>query len=363
LPDDVRAGLAEYLQGLVYQEGEDPAAKAPGLVLLVDTPDGRFLGATGVANLADGTPVEVDDVFEIGSITKSFIAVLLLQLQEEGVLSLDDPLSRWLPDLAAQTPSGEQMTLRQLAQHTAGLGDYEVPLFRVPLSRGDTSAIEKHFTPGELVGWVIENTQPAFAPGEPGQWEYSNTGYILLGMVLEAATGQPLSQLLRSRILDPLGMASAVYLEAAPEPGQVINGYSSLTGEYIDVTGWDASSAGAAGALAMNAEDLARYGGALAAGELFGDSETLDEMLDFFEPAGPGPDGYGLGLVEYKETSGWGHPGSTPGFSSLLYVMPGGGITVMPDAGITIVSLANSDVGPVSHRDVLSILADLDWGS
>jgi CubicO group peptidase (beta-lactamase class C family) len=349
LPDEVSAGLSEYLQGLVYHEGEDPTANAPGLVLLAITPDGRYLGAAGVANLADGTPIEVDDVLEIGSITKSFLAVLLLQLQEEGVLSLDDPLSRWLPDLAARIPNGEDMTLRQLAQHTAGLGDYEVPLFRVPLSQGDTSAIERHFAPGELVGWVIENTQPAFAPGEPGQWEYSNTGYILLGMALETATGQPLSQLLHGRILDPLGMESAVYLENAPEPGQVINGYSSLTGEYIDVRGWDASAAGAAGALAMNAEDLARYGQALAASQLFQEPDTLDEMLDFFEPPGPGPDGYGLGLVEYKEPGGWGHPGSTPGFSSLLFVMP--------DAGITIVSMANSDVGPVSHRDVLAILA------
>ena len=80
LPEAVSANLSQYLQGLVYQEGEDPAARAPGLVLLVDTPDGRFLEAAGVSNLEEGTPLDAGDVFEIGSITKSFVVVLLLQL-------------------------------------------------------------------------------------------------------------------------------------------------------------------------------------------------------------------------------------------------------------------------------------------
>ena len=121
LPEELTAQLDAFLQSQIYSDGGDQALAAPGLVLLVDTPDGRYLEAAGVANLADGRPMVADDILEIGSNTKSMTIVLLMQLVEEGVLSLDDPLSKWLPDQAAKLPNGDQITIRQMAQHTAGL--------------------------------------------------------------------------------------------------------------------------------------------------------------------------------------------------------------------------------------------------
>ena len=117
---------------------------APGAVLLVDSPQGRFLEATGVSSLEDQTPMQVTDAFEIGSITKSFTAAVALQLQEEGVLSLDDSLAQWLPEMAAQVPNGEQMTLRQLANHTSGIWDYGDPILEAGAT--DTNLRQKTFS-------------------------------------------------------------------------------------------------------------------------------------------------------------------------------------------------------------------------
>ena len=162
LPDDVVAQLDEFLKAQVYTEGAAPQAHTPGLVLLVDTPDGRYLKAAGVTSLENGTPMQVDSRLEIGSNTKSFTDVLLLQLQEEGVLSLDDPLSKWLPDWAAKIPNGDKITLRQLAQHTAGIWDYGDPIIGDAVN--DPPKLAQGYTPVELVQYAIDNGTPDFAP-------------------------------------------------------------------------------------------------------------------------------------------------------------------------------------------------------
>ena len=187
LSNDVVAVLDQFLRSQVYSEGADPTTHTPGLVLLVDTPDGRYLQAAGVSSLEDGTPMQTGDRLEIGSNTKSFVIVLLLQLQEQGVLSLDDPLSQWLPDWAEKIPNGDQMTLRQLAQHTSGIWDYGDPI--IAEAANDPATLEQGYTPEELVQYALDNGTPDFAPGEEGMWKYSNTGYVLLGMVIEKATG------------------------------------------------------------------------------------------------------------------------------------------------------------------------------
>jgi CubicO group peptidase (beta-lactamase class C family)/pimeloyl-ACP methyl ester carboxylesterase len=336
LSGDVVAKLDEFLQAQVYSEGADPKAHAPGLVLLVDTPDGRYLQAVGVASMEDGTPMQVDDRLEIGSNTKSFIIVLLLQLQEEGVLSIDDPLSKWLPDWAEKIPNGDQMTLRQLAQHTSGIWDYGDPI--VDEAANDPTKLEQGYTPAELVQYALDNGTPDFAPGEEGMWKYSNTGYILLGMVIEKAAGQPLGELLKARIFEPLGLQTAALLEGVPEPGEITNGYWwTEDGKINNTTSWNASQGWAAGAIAMTAEELLTYGKALAAGRLFQSPDTLAEML-IFDPNGmDGLMPYGLGLMDYSKVGApgsWGHAGETAGFQSLWYTNP--------ETGVTVVGLTNS---------------------
>ncbi|MDX1417818.1 MAG: serine hydrolase, partial [Candidatus Promineifilaceae bacterium] len=350
LPEDVTAQLDAYLQSQVYSDGGNPELAAPGLVLLVDTPDGRYLNAAGVSNLDDGTAMQIDDHLEIGSNTKSMTIVLLMQLVEEGLLSLDDPLSQYLPDQAALLPNGDQITIRQMAHHTAGLYDYADNIMAAGI--GDPEALAAGYVPEELVQDAAENGTPYFAPGEEGQWHYSNTGYVLLGMIIEAVTGESVSDLYQTRIFDPLGMESAVLIEGVPQEGEITShGYWWQDGEIVDTTTWNGSQGWVAGAAAMTAEDLAKYGKALAAGELFQNPDALAEML-MFDPASSRSVGtpYGLGLQDYAgDGTVWGHAGQTLGFQSLWYTKPESGIVVV---GLTNSATYNAD----AILNVLNIL-------
>jgi len=336
LSDDVAARLDEFLQAQVYTEGAKPSLAAPGVVLLVDTPDGRYLQAAGVSNMEEGTPMRVDDRLEIGSNTKSFTVVLLMQLVEEGILSLDDLLSKWLPDLAAAIPNGDQMTLHQLAQHTTGIWDYGDEIIGAGIT--DLEKLIQAYTPAELVQYAIDNGAPDFTPGEEGQWKYSNTGYILLGMVIETASGDELGDLYQTRIFNPLGLETAVFIEDVPEAGEITDGYWwTDEGDMVNTSRWNASQGWAAGSIAMIAEDLLAYAQALSTGELFQDADSLAQMLTFDPNGMEGLMPYGLGLIDFSNFGApgyWGHEGQTAGFQTLWYTNP--------DTGITVVGLSNS---------------------
>lgn len=332
LADDIVTQLDTFLQSQVYIEGDISGTTAPGLVLLVDTPDGQYLQAAGVASLEEPTAVSVDDRFEIGSNTKSFVTAMLLQLQEEGTLSMDDMLSDWLPEQADAIPNGDQVTLLQLAQHTSGIWDYGDPLLEESVL--DPDMLVQGFTPEEIVQYAIDNGTPEFTPGEDGQWSYSNTGYVLLGEVVEAAAGDSLGNLLQERIFDPLNMESAALIPGVPESGEIINGYYSADdGTMLDTTSWNASQAWAAGAIAMNAEDLLVYAKALSAGELFEDPDSLTQMLTFDPNGLDGVLPYGLGVIDFGGLPGaegfWGHEGQTPGFQTLWFTNPATGTTII----------------------------------
>ena len=326
---------------------------APGAVLLVDSPGGRYLKAAGVASLEDGRPMLVTDRLEIGSNTKAFTVALALILQEEVVLSLDDPLSKWLPDLAARIPNGDQVTLRQLAGNTSGIWDYADPLMQPIIDANDREGIVRSYTPQELVEYAIANGTPDFAPGEG--WHYSSTNFILLGMAVEAASGKSLAELYQQRIFDPLGMESAEYLEGSPQRGAIVDGYYTIPGgELTDMTEWNATQAGAAGAIVSTAEDMARYAEGLFGGKLFRDDATLQEMLAFREltqrEGGGIVAGYGLGLFSYATQgfNAYGHAGQTPGFQSLWFHIPEADTTFMllTNSGSCRVMLAPSNLAP-----------------
>ena len=302
---------------------------APGAVLLVDSPQGRFLEATGLANVEEQTPMQVTDALEIGSITKSFAAAVGLQLQEEGVLSLDDPLAQWLPEMAAQVPNGEQMTLLQLVSHSSGIWDYGDPILEAGAT--DSSLRQKTFSPDEIMAYVLENGNPEFDPGE--DQAYSNTNYILLGMALEAATGQSMAELYQSRIFTLLGMANTLLPEGVPEEGQIAQGYFlAESGDLENATNWNVSQAWTAGAIVSTAEDMALFTEALASGTLFSDPDSLAQMTEFQEvdPVKFGlMTGYGLGLgvMPLDAAQAWGHTGGTLGYASLIMTLPAQGTT------------------------------------
>jgi D-alanyl-D-alanine carboxypeptidase len=231
--------------------------------------------------------------------------------------------------MAAQVPNGEQMTLRQLANHTTGIWDYGDPILEAGAT--DTSLRQKTFTPEEIMAYALENGEPQFDPGEDGA--YSNTNYILLGMALEKATGQSMAELYQTRIFTPLALNNTFLLEGVPEEGQIVDGYFTPESEndeeagLVNATDWNATQGWTAGAIASNAEDMAIYTETLASGELFSDPDSLAQMTAFQEvdPVKFGlMSGYGLGVGVFplEAAEAWGHTGGTTGFATLIMTIP-----------------------------------------
>lgn len=305
-------------------EKQIQSCDAPGGVLLADTPQGRFLSASGLASTQEQIPMQPTDPFQIGSNTKSFTTVLSLLLQEEGVWSLDDPLSQWLPEQAAKITNGDQISLRMLGQNHTGIPDYADWIIGDALKGEslDQASLEKGYTPEEIVDYVVQNFEPSFAPGEG--WEYSTTNFILLAMAAEAATGQTLDQLYQERIFAPLGMEDTFLLNDVPEAGAFVNGYYTLqNGTVVDVTNWNGSQGWAGGSIVSTAEDMAKYAAGLASGSVFADPASLEQLTAFGDGMVGPFSSYGLGVGTWStDPFAWGHAGQTPGFQSLFAIYP-----------------------------------------
>jgi D-alanyl-D-alanine carboxypeptidase len=294
------------------------SAGTPGAVVYVRDGTGVRAAAAGHADLRKKTLLTPAMSFRVGSITKSFVAAVVLQLVGEGKLTLADTLQRWLPNVV---PNASQITVRELLNHTSGIPNYTA---EVTFGTALASQPSRIWTPQELVSF-IDGRPPLFAPG--AVWYYSNTNFILLGLIVERITGRPLGDELRDRIFTPLRLTHSAFPGASTAmPAPYAHGYL-LPGNFLvpvrtyrDVTAWNPSWAWAAGAVVSNADDLARFYGALLAGDLL-KPELLAEMENTV-PVTTSPDGpgYGLGLmhdaVACSDT--WGHTGGVPGYTSLV---------------------------------------------
>ncbi|MBF2003219.1 MAG: serine hydrolase [Synechococcales cyanobacterium M58_A2018_015] len=318
LPADAVADALPAEQIRALQTSLDQAlGSTVGAAAAISTPAGRWLGASGIANLRTGFAVMPDDLFQIGSITKPFVSTVVLQLWQEGRLTLEDSLTRWLPsEVIASLPNAEQITLRQLLNHTSGIPDY------VPILLESGVNLFREWQPQELIE-LIGNQSTDFAPGT--DWSYSNTNYILLGLIIEQVTGNSVAAEIRERILDPLGLENTFFAGAEAIP-PTVSGYWDVNndGNLDDVSNLSLSWAGAAGALVSNTQDLIRFAEALFGGELL-QPDTLAQMLDFRDDIPSNAfSGYGLGIARFKTTEGtfYGHTGLTLGFRSSLWYSP-----------------------------------------
>ena len=306
------------------------AAGAPGAAGWAQDEGGRARAASGVADLSTGRPMEADLRFRAGSVTKALVATVVLQLVAEGRLSLGDTVEGWLPGIL---PYGDRLTIGRLLDHTSGVPDYTPPVFSALYESPE--ALLRSWAPRDLVALVADQP-PRYAPGD--SWSYSNTGYILLGLIVEAAGGGPLGGELARRILVPLGLGGTVFPDGADLPGPSSRGYSlpvgpdgeALDGPLLDVTVQDPSWAWAAGALVSTLEDLAGFFRALLGGRLL-PPRLLAEMLATV-PVPPGSiplplyDRYGKGLVELDIPAGRlvGDQGGIPGFLCVALSAPDG---------------------------------------
>jgi D-alanyl-D-alanine carboxypeptidase len=310
---------------------------APGVVAAVQTPDYTWVRAMGVADRASGKPMTPEVHHRIGSVTKTFTATLLLKAADEGLLSLDDPIDKYVKGV----PNGDKITLRQMAAMTSGLDSYTEDQQWVKEWSSDPTRV---WQPEELARISIEES-PLFDPGTG--WFYSNTNYVLLGLVLEQVTGKPISQLYQKEIIGPLHLEETSFPGTAPslpEPydhGYTLQGKSSGS-KPIDSTNWSPSEAWTAGEMISTVGDLLVYGRALGTGKGLLSPQTQSERLHSFvsdvpplnQPPLKGDLAYGIGL---GKDHGWiGHNGEIPGYNTYLFYNP--------DLDAVVVVEVNSDI-------------------
>lgn len=292
------------------------APDEPGMALLVQTDSSTWLGAAGLADLKTGTPIQTDDRFRIGSITKTFVAVLMLQLQETGLLSLDDSMSEWLEDdVIGEIPYSDQITLRQLLNMTSGIFNYTDSDFYSDALDADPSYT---WVPEELVAYAF-GEQPYFPPGEG--YYYSNTNYILLELVIQRASGNTLADELHARIFEPLGMTST-YMENGFQPAtDIVRGYDYWDDDDIldDVTWINDSLGRGDGGIISTIEDMARFANALLRDQSLLTAGSWAEMIDAVDDGEGGHYGLGLGIEAGDTGLILGHDGATAGFQSTMW--------------------------------------------
>ncbi|MFC8081577.1 serine hydrolase domain-containing protein [Streptomyces sp. NPDC057340] len=294
----------------------------PGVTATARDGRGTWSATAGVGDLGTGEPRSERDRYRVGSITKTFVATVLLQLEAEGRLSLDDTVDRWLPGVVAgHGHDGARITLRQLLNHTSGVYNYtEDEGFARDYFLKDGFFEHRYDTvpPRELVAIAMAH-EPYFAPGT--SYTYSNTNYVLAGLVIEEATGRPYAEEVRRRITEPLHLRATSFpgtRTGLPRPSS--RAYSKLaesaTGPTYDVTRLNPSIAGASGEAVSSSADLNRFYTALFRGRLL-PAKQLAEMTTTV-PAMDGAE-YGLGLIKRELDCGvtvWGHAGGIHGSSS-----------------------------------------------
>ncbi|MEU6425035.1 serine hydrolase domain-containing protein [Microbispora sp. NPDC046973] len=304
--------VQKSLDALVRADGF-PAALAS-----VRGRDGRVRDYTaGVADLRTGAKVPVDGYVRIGSNTKTFTAVVVLQLAGEGKVRLDEPIETYLPALVrGRGGDGRRITVRQLLQHTTGL-----PNYTAFLAQGALPYQHTYFQPRELLDMALKE-KSHFSPGT--KWEYSNTNYVILGLLVEKVTRRPLNEEITDRVVKRIGLRHTYFPNVgdqgirAPHP----KGYhrDDPGKPLTDVTEWDPSFGWAAGQMNATPSDLNRFFTALLGGKLL-EPEQLAQMrttVDASSGLWPGAR-YGLGLVSTPLSCGglaWGHGGDIMGYST-----------------------------------------------
>lgn len=285
--------------------------------------------AFGVSNLDTQAPMQVDNHMRIGSITKTFTGTVVLQLVDEGKLSLDDKAIQYIPELSQLlNGKGGEITIRQLGNHTSGIYNYTDEAFDIE----QLADPFKFWTPEELLQRGLQN-EPFFNPGEG--WQYSNTNSLLLGLIVEKITGNAFELELQERILDPLGMTETFWPTNGDIPTPYSHGYKYLSPSSttsIDVTNWNPTWGDSAGQLISTLDDLFRYAKPLATGALLSSPETRAEQQRWVavDPAFK----YGFQIADFGGGA-IGHNGTIDGYQSFM--------VYLPEWDMTVIVLANSN--------------------
>ncbi|MEV0384297.1 serine hydrolase domain-containing protein [Nonomuraea sp. NPDC050643] len=289
--------------------------KFPAAVAVVQGRDGRTeTHAAGVADLETNEEPPADGYVRIGSNTKTFTAVTVLQLVGEGKVKLDGPVETYLPGLLrGKGVNGRNITVRQLLQHTSGLPEYTDYL-----AKGALPYQHVYFQPHELLAMALKQKAP-FAPG--AKWQYTNTNYIVAGLLIEKVTGRPAIEEITKRTIKKIGLDHTYFPNVGDQELRTphANGYhrDDPAKPLTDVTVFDPSQAWTAGQMVSTPSDLNRFFTALLDGKLLKPAQLKQMRTTVKSPLlGPNTQ-YGLGLSATKLTCGttaWGHGGAIPGY-------------------------------------------------
>jgi D-alanyl-D-alanine carboxypeptidase len=302
-------GAAPKRANLTSMAHELVRGGAPGAIVYVRTPTATRAGVAGFADRDAHVLMRAADRFRIASVSKAFVSVLILQLEAEGKLDIDDPVAKYLPDVV---PNGAAITLRELMNHTSGLFNYtdDAAFVNDPIAN-----FSRAWTPSELLALAFAHP-PNFAPG--ANWSYSNTNYIVLGLVVEAMTKKPLGDVLQERIFTPLALTSTSFpmtIELAPD---LVHGYVKLPGSpLIDISaGLNPSSGWAAGGIVSTTRDVTAFYRALFTGKLLAAAQLAE-----LETATQNSGTYGLGIFGTFAACGraFTHPGDFLGWQNIAY--------------------------------------------
>ena len=287
------------------------------LIGVWDSEGHSFIRALGYSDLQKKVPLTPDDHFRIGSNTKTFVISVLLQLVAEKKLSLDDPLSRF--SLGVTIPNGENITVRQLCEMRSGLFEgYDTPEFK----KLDMK-VPKDFNPGMIVAWAMKQ-KPSFPPGKG--YQYSNTNYLLLGMIIRDITKDSVGNQIRKRLLEPFGLKQTFFPETQEMPSPWARGYHlNKQGDWEDVSNTiPVQLMGTAGEMISDMNDIRRWIELYATGKTCG-TGTYNDLIKCIPFLGN--TSFGLGVTC---SAGWyGYTGALPGYNTADYHSPETGLTIL----------------------------------
>jgi D-alanyl-D-alanine carboxypeptidase len=295
-----------------YADANDAA-----IAVQIVTPDINLAAAIGQAD--DSRAAEPQDRFRIGSMSKTYVSVAALLLAEDGVFALDDLASEWLPaEIVERIANADSVTIRQLLAMRSGIDDY---LGTEGFWEAVQADLTRTWTAAEALEYAYD--LPAlFAPDE--DFTYSNTNYLLLQLILEEASGMPLHELIRERILDPLNLANTYTQVSETLDGGFVNAYEDIDddGTEEEVSDYNDGAGLGDGALISNTEDIIAFYRALLQDKTVLSEASLAELLNFSTDDEGGS--YSLGFANFPSPWGdaWGHSGGVLGFISIGIYLP-----------------------------------------
>ncbi|MDX3539006.1 serine hydrolase [Streptomyces sp. MB09-01] len=326
---DIDPVIAEKLDDAITAVMREAGIPGVGVGLWIDGND-SYVRAFGTSDKATGIPIKTDMHTRIGSVTKTFTITAVLQLVDDGRVRLDAPVSTYLDGV----PGGDEITVRQLAEMRSGLYNYTEDPRWLATFKADPY---RSWTPQELLDIAFRH--PAdFPPG--ARWEYSNTNTVLLGLLVEKISGQPLHSYLEQNVFEPADLDATSLPTGADIAGPFVHGYTNFTpdGATVDASRWNPSWGWAAGAMISTIDDLHSWVPTLVSGKLPDGDRLLEpgtqaQRLRML-PTGHADVRYGLGIAELD---GWiGHNGELPGYETVA--------VRLPQARATLVIVVNSDV-------------------